>query len=66
MTVQLLEDTPAVLSLGKLCEEDGYTCEWASGQKPHLAKDASEPKPQEVFAEGEMVIQYFGQRSLVT
>ena len=38
VTVQLLEDTPAVLSLGKLCKEHGYTCEWASGQKPHLTK----------------------------
>ena len=36
--MQLLEDTPAVLSLGKLCEEHGYTSEWASGQKPHLTK----------------------------
>ena len=34
LTVQLLEDTLA-LSPGKLCEEHGYTCEWASGQKPH-------------------------------
>ena len=25
VTVQLLEDTLAVLSLGKLCEEHGYT-----------------------------------------
>ena len=25
VTVQLLDDTPAVLSLGKLCEEHGYT-----------------------------------------
>ena len=33
VTVQLLEDTPAVLSLGTLCEEHGYTHEWASGQK---------------------------------
>ena len=33
VTVQLLEDSPAVLSLGKLCEEHGYTYEWASGQK---------------------------------
>ena len=24
------------LSLGKLCEEHGYTYEWASGEKPHL------------------------------
>ena len=33
MTVQLLEDTPAVLSLEKLCEEHGYSYEWVSGQK---------------------------------
>ena len=26
-TVQLLEDTPALLSLGKLCEDHGYTHE---------------------------------------
>ena len=37
VTVQILDDTFAVLSLGKLCEEHGYSCEWASGQKPHLA-----------------------------
>ena len=36
--VQLLEDTPAVLSLGKLCEENGYSYEWSSGQKPRLTK----------------------------
>ena len=36
VTVQILNDTPAGLSLGKLCEEHGYSCEWASGQKPHL------------------------------
>ena len=35
-TVQLLEDAPAVLSLGKLCEEHGKPYEWTSGQKPHL------------------------------
>ena len=34
VTVQLLEDTLAVLSLGNLCEEHGYIYEWASGQKP--------------------------------
>ena len=31
VTVQLFEDTDDVLSLGKLCEEHGYTLEWASG-----------------------------------
>ena len=32
VTVQLLEDTPAVSSLGKLCEENGYSYEWKEGQ----------------------------------
>ena len=36
VTVLLLEDTPAVLSLGKLCEDDGYNNHWTSGQKPHF------------------------------
>ena len=36
VTVQIFDDTPAVLSFGKLCEEHGYSYEWASGQKPHL------------------------------
>ena len=31
VTVQLLEDTPAVLSLGNLCKDHGYSCEWVSG-----------------------------------
>ena len=35
VTVQLLEDTPTVLSLGKLSEYHGYSCEWSTGQKPH-------------------------------
>ena len=39
VTVQLLEETLAVLSLGKLCEDHGYSCEWVSGQKPRLAKE---------------------------
>ena len=38
VTVMLLEETPAVLSLGKLCEDHGYTYHWTSGQKPHLTK----------------------------
>ena len=40
VTVQLLEETPAVLSLGKLCEDHGYSCEWVSGQKPRLTREA--------------------------
>ena len=31
-------DTPAVLSLGKLCDEHGYSNEWINGQKTHLIK----------------------------
>ena len=38
VTVMLLEDNPAVLSLGKLCEDHGFTYHWTSGQKPHLTK----------------------------
>ena len=39
VTVQILDDTPAVLSLGKLCEERRFSYEWASGQKPHLTME---------------------------
>ena len=39
VTVQLLVETPAVLSPGKLCEDHGYSCEWVSGRKPRLTKD---------------------------
>ena len=37
VTEMLLEDTPAVSSLGKLCEDHGYNYHWTSGQKPHTA-----------------------------
>ena len=36
--VMLLQETPAVLSLGKLCDEHGYTYRWTSGQNPHLTE----------------------------
>ena len=39
VTVQLLEETPEVLSLEKLCEHHGYSYECVSGQKPRLTKD---------------------------
>ena len=38
-TMKVLENTPAVLSIGKLCDEHGYSYEWISGQKPHLIKN---------------------------
>ena len=39
LTMKVLENTPAVLSLGKLCDENGSSYEWINGQKPHLIKD---------------------------
>ena len=38
LTMKVLDNTPAVLSLGKLCDENGYSYEWINGQKPHLIK----------------------------
>ena len=39
LTMKVLENTPAVLSLGKLCDEHGYSYEWITGQKSHLIKN---------------------------
>ena len=39
LTMKVLDNTPAVLSLGKLCDENGYSYEWINGRKPHLIKD---------------------------
>ena len=39
VSVQLLEETPAVLSLGKLCKEHGYSYEWVSGQEPRWTQN---------------------------
>ena len=39
LTMKVLENTPAVLSLVKLCDENGYSYEWINGQKPHLIKN---------------------------
>ena len=36
LTMKVLENTPAVLSLGNLCDENGYSYEWINGPKPHL------------------------------
>ena len=38
LTMKVLENTPAVLSLGKLCDENGNSYEWINGQIPHLIK----------------------------
>ena len=42
VTVQLLEDTPAVFSLGELCKEHDYTCEWPSDHEPRLTKNGNQ------------------------
>ena len=39
LTVQLLDETPAVLSLGKLCSEHGYSYELMTGQQPQLTNN---------------------------
>ena len=36
LTIKVFDNTLAVLSLGKLCDENGYSYEWINGQKPHL------------------------------
>ena len=41
VTVMLLEETPAVISLEKLCEDHGYTYHWTSGQKNHISPERS-------------------------
>ena len=42
VTVMLLEETPAVLSVGKLCEDHGFSYHWTSGPKTHLTKEGQE------------------------
>ena len=39
LTMKVRDNTPAVLSLEKLCDENGYSYEWINGQKPHPIKD---------------------------
>ena len=39
LTMKVLDNTPAVLSLGKLCDDNGYSYEWINGQKPQIIKD---------------------------
>ena len=38
LTLKVLDNTPAVLLLGKLCDESGYSYGWINGQKPLLMK----------------------------
>ena len=40
----ILNDTPAALPLGKLCEDHVYSYEWTSGRKPHFVDSGRKPK----------------------
>ena len=37
LTMKVLENTPAVLSLGKLCDENGHSYEWITMVKNHIS-----------------------------
>ena len=37
LTMKVFEDTPAVLSLGNLCDEHGYSYEWIKMSKNHIS-----------------------------
>ena len=39
LAMKVRENTPAVWSLGKLCDENGYSHDWINGQKPHFIKN---------------------------
>ena len=39
LTLKILEHTPAVLLLGKLCEDHGYAYEWTNDRRPCLIKN---------------------------
>ena len=39
LTMTVFENTPAVLSLGKLCDENGCSYEWINCQKLHLIRN---------------------------
>ena len=39
LTMKVLENTSAVLSLGKLCDENGYSYEWFNGQISHFIQN---------------------------
>ena len=39
LPIKVFENTPAVLSLGRLCDDNGYSHEWINGQKSHLIEN---------------------------
>ena len=41
LTMKVLENTPTVLSLGKLCDENGFSYEWINGQNTHVINNGT-------------------------
>ena len=41
----VVEDSPTLISLGKLCTESGYDFIWKAGQVPFLRKDGKKKVP---------------------
>ena len=65
--MNVLENTPSVLSLGKLCDENGYSYEWINGQKNtcHLKRDSDTVQYGELHSDrgSRHVIEFFLQFS---
>ena len=62
LTMKVLENTPAVLSLGKLCDENGYSYEWINGQKTtsHQKRDSDTMQHGELgFYRGFRLVKFF-------
>ena len=64
VTVVLLEETPAVLCLGKLCEDHGFSYHWSSGRKPHLTKRININKSNYVSFVVHLILQHIDRRIL--
>ena len=69
LMMKLFEDTPAVLSLGKLFDEHGYSYEWINGQKTtsHQKRYSSTVQCGELRSDrgSRLVIEFFLQFSLI-
>ena len=57
LTMNVFDHKPAVLSLGKLCDENGYSYEWINGQKLHLIQK----RDSDTMQHGE-ILSYCGSR----
>ena len=59
LTMEVLENLSAVLSFGKLCDENGCSYEWINGQKPHLIKNGIRiPCNTENFFPGSTLVKF--------